>query len=400
MCLFDERSESEFRIAAEKLCEICKEKTDKRPQCPKEKQVGRSGSGRPDLNCKKTVRLKTYGACHISNDDFENERVKKMRAIFRTVAAILTVLLLTASCFAAVLIPGGEAVGLELTLSTLCVTKTEEGKPAQQAGLRAGDRIETVDQKKITKLRELSDAISAGRPLIIGIRRDGKGMTFTVRPEKTEAGWRIGAEVTDCISGIGTITYFNMENNTYGTLGHGVDLPDTAGDLAVSGGTVCTASVDSVKKSESGTPGELKGKAQPQPIGTVTQNTQSGVFGTLCEQPERKNAVPVATASQVHPGDAVIRCCVSGTTVREYSVQILEVYPHAQGGRDLLLRITDRELLEKTGGIVRGMSGSPIIQDGRLVGAVTHVLVDNPIRGYGIFIENMLAASEIGEKAA
>lgn len=324
-----------------------------------------------------------------------------MRNLFRSTSAVLLACLLLLPCFAAqALIPGGEAVGLELDLTAPCIIKTEDGSPAAQAGLKAGDCIVTVNQNHLKDAQTLLSVIETGKPLIVGIRRNGKAMTFTVYPQKTAQGFRIGAEVADSLNGIGTITYYDPEHKTFGALGHGVNLPNTRQSLPVCGGAVCAAEVCEAEKSESGEPGELKGSFSEKPIGTVTGNTENGIFGTLSGQTPGNSAIPVASFSQVHPGDAVIRSCVSGTSVREYSVQILEVYPHAEGGRDLLLIITDEDLLSQTGGIVRGMSGSPIIQDGRLVGAVTHVLVDNPVRGYGIFIENMLAAAEEQRNAA
>ena len=317
-----------------------------------------------------------------------------MRFLKKMTATVLAVFLLAAPCFAAVdaLIPGGEAVGLELELTMPCIRSVEDGKPAAQAGLKAGDQILSVNAQTIRDLQELAEMIGAGMPLIVSVRRGGKEMSYTVYPEKTEDGWRIGAEVTDRICGIGTVTYYDPSDNRFGALGHGVDLPERAQPLPITGGTAAVAEVTSVEKSEPGEPGQLKGRCLGQTVGTVCGVTDSGVFGTFFGASDREKRIPVAESSQVHTGDAVIRCSLSGTQVREYSVRISEVYPQSENGRDLLLTVTDRELLSRTGGIVRGMSGSPIIQDGRLIGAVTHVLVDEPRKGYGILVKKMLAA--------
>ena len=157
---------------------------------------------------------------------------------------------------------------------------------------------------------------------------------------------------------------------------------------------VYNARVTAVKKGEIGAPGQLYGTMEsPEAVGSLQRNTQQGVFG-ICEKGWEGQGVPVASAAEVKAGDALIRCTVTGEGVREYSVKILRIYPKSRGGgRNLLLKVTDPALLETTGGIVQGMSGSPILQDGKLVGAVTHVLVNDPTTGYGIFIENMLDAA-------
>ena len=159
-------------------------------------------------------------------------------------------------------------------------------------------------------------------------------------------------------------------------------------------GRAYEARVSTVKKGKCGEPGQLYGTVtSSEPVGILKSNTQQGVFGS-CEAGWEGQAIPVASRDEVKTGDAVIRANVSGDTVREYSVKILKIYPKARGnGRNLLLRVTDPELLATTGGIVQGMSGSPIIQNGKLIGAVTHVLVNDPTTGYGIFIENMLDAA-------
>jgi stage IV sporulation protein B len=195
------------------------------------------------------------------------------------------------------------------------------------------------------------------------------------------------------INGIGTVTWYDPETKQFGTLGHGVN--DGSGKLlSISEGWVYKAKVSTVKKGQVGQPGQLYGTMQsPEPVGELKSNTQQGVFGVSGEGWEGAR-VSTASAGEIHTGDAVIRSAVSGEGVREYSVKILKIYPKSRsGGRNLLLKVTDPELLSITGGIVQGMSGSPIMQDGKLVGAVTHVLVNDPTMGYGIFIDNMLNAA-------
>lgn len=324
--------------------------------------------------------------------------MQKVRKMF---FAAFAGLLFTLQCFgtsAQTLIPGGEAVGLMLEFDGVCITEVEKGHPADRAGLKAGDCIRTVNEEHIDSTEALAAQIASDELLIVSVDRNGEQMTFSVYPEDTPDGRAIGAKVMDSINGIGTVTYYDPENCTVGILGHGVNLPSKTELPELSDGSYYYTEIVDVKKSERGDPGELKGSAkQPTPAGSIAENTENGLFGETTVLDGQTQTIPVADLSVIHPGDAVIRCCVAGTQVQEYSVQIVELYPHSATGRNLLLKITDPALLSQTGGIVRGMSGSPIVQDGRLVGAVTHVLVDDPTKGYGVFIETML---ETAQKAA
>ena len=216
---------------------------------------------------------------------------------------------------------------------------------------------------------------------------------MTVCPEITTDGPKLGVYLKEGVTGIGTVTWYDPETGDFGTLGHGVH---NAGGklLEMISGQVYDAEVLSVKAGKAGDPGQLKGGIDASaPLGILKKNTQKGVFGNS-KHGWQGQALPVAEQSSIKTGDATILSTVKGDTVQEYSVEILKIYPHADGGaRNMLIRVTDPKLLAITGGIVQGMSGSPIIQDGKLVGAVTHVLVNDPTTGYGIFIENMLDAA-------
>ena len=204
----------------------------------------------------------------------------------------------------------------------------------------------------------------------------------------------MGVYLRQGISGIGTVTFYDPETGRFGTLGHGVS--DTAGGLLrMTRGNAYTASVISVKRGKSGDPGQLKGGVESMAVfGQLLKNTPQGVFGVTHFGWEG-DVISTADYDEISAGPAKIRCQVEGESVRDYSVEILRCYPQTRtDGRNFLLKITDPDLLSCTGGIVQGMSGSPIIQDGKLVGAVTHVLVNDPTRGYGIFIENMLEAAK------
>ena len=207
--------------------------------------------------------------------------------------------------------------------------------------------------------------------------------------------WRLGAWIRDSMAGIGTMTYYDPASGTYGALGHGITDVDTALLMPLYAGSITEATVKAVKRGERGSPGELKGDfSGSRDLGTVASNTEGGIFGSM--EPCALTAgepVPVAQADEVKTGPATILSNISGDETQEYAVEIVKIYPQSQATRNLLIRVTDSALLEKTGGIVQGMSGSPILQNGRLVGAVTHVLLNDPTEGYGILMENMLKAA-------
>ena len=294
------------------------------------------------------------------------------------------------------LTPGGQVIGLALQDDTLTVASIDAtvGRSAQQAGIQVGDRLVKVNGCAVESIQQVRSALEHSQSAAtVEILRNGKTKTLQLTPEQTQDGPRLGLYLKEGVTGIGTVTYYDPETGAFGALGHGVNTP--TGDLvAMEEGTVFPAKVLSVKKGAVGKPGLLMGALEdPQPVGALVKNTPQGVFGTITANANTP-AVSVATREQVHTGDAVIRSTIDDNSVQEYSVEILKIYPGSNpSGRNMLLKVTDQRLLDTTGGIVQGMSGSPIIQDGKLVGAVTHVLVNDPTTGYGIFIENMLDAA-------
>ena len=309
---------------------------------------------------------------------------------------IIAVLPLRANA-ARMLVPVGRVIGLQLQNDVLTVAAYDDvyGDAARSAGLKIGDQIVTVNGAEVSCAEEVRDALRKGcPPLEVTVRRGSKLTSLELTPGQTETGPRMGVYLRQGISGIGTVTFYDPETGLFGTLGHGVS-DGTGGLLKMTRGNVYEASVVSVKKGKAGDPGQLKGSADsPAAFGSLLQNTPQGVFG-ITPLGWEGQMVPVAAYSEITPGSARIRCQINGEAVREYSAEILKIYPETRSdGRNFLIRITDPELLQCTGGIVQGMSGSPIIQDGKLVGAVTHVLVNDPTRGYGIFIGNMLEAAK------
>ncbi len=319
----------------------------------------------------------------------------------KTTSAVIALLLILWSVPQSVsaverLIPVGEVIGLELADDTVCVAAFDEelGTAARKAGLQVGDRLVKLDGQPVRSAADVRKALNAADGAVqLRILRDGKNKNLTLTPVITAQGPKLGVYLKEGITGVGTVTYYDPDTGNYGALGHGVNTADGA-LLQLRRGQAYRAQILSVRKGRCGAPGQLMGALKSEyPLGTISKNTPCGVFGNA---PRRWNgeALELCSADQVHTGDAVIRSTVSGDSVQEYSVQIVKVYPLGKdSGRNMLLKITDPALLNATGGIVQGMSGSPIIQDGKLVGAVTHVLVNDPTTGYGIFIENMLDAA-------
>ena len=319
------------------------------------------------------------------------------RIINLIAAAAISLSLLPGQAFASeLLIPVGRVVGLELSDDTVTVAAFDDasGSAAKDAGLRIGDEILTIDETTIDSTEDVRRALErCDGDIDLCIARDGKQHRFTLIPQSTEDGPRLGIYLRQGIAGIGTVTYYDPDTGRFGALGHGVSCP-RGRLLEMTRGSAYTGRILSVKKGTCGHPGQLRGSADPDaPIGTLKKNTPQGVFGTA-KPGWPGQPLPVAAFDEVTTGAAVILSTVSDDTPREYSVEILKIYPKDRPDcRNFLLKVTDPDLLDSTGGIVQGMSGSPIIQNGKLVGAVTHVLVNDPTTGYGIFIENMLDAA-------
>ena len=294
------------------------------------------------------------------------------------------------------LIPVGQVVGLELRNDSVSIAAFDDalGSAARKAGLQIGDEILDIDGKTVKDAADVRQALTHSDGQIrLRILRKEKEHELSLTPQVTAAGPRLGVYLRQGVTGIGTVTWYDPDSGRFGTLGHGVN--NAKGDLVeLTDGTVYKANVLSVKRGKCGEPGQLRGGVDTAHVlGTVDKNTPQGVFGTV-EAGWNGTALETAHRSQVKTGPATIRSTIDGYAPHEYSVEIQKIYPGSRTeGRNMLIKVTDPALLTATGGIVQGMSGSPIIQDGKLIGAVTHVLVNDPTMGYGIFIENMLDAA-------
>ena len=300
------------------------------------------------------------------------------------------------------LIPGGQAVGLKLLGDGVSVVgtakvKTSRGEcsPAADAGIQNGDVIRKVGTTPVKTVSAFSALIEAsrGEPITLTVRRGREELCLTLRPVLSEddGKYKSGLLVKDISSGIGTVTFIDPKTGEFGALGHGICERESGALAPASRGVVTDAVVTDIVKGQKGTPGELRGYLKSQKRGALLKNTSCGVFGVLTEY--SGEAIPIALSGEVKKGKAILRTALDCEAPKDYEIEITEIKNGAT--KSFTVRVTDSRLLEKTGGIVQGMSGSPIIQNGKLIGAVTHVMVANPTEGYGIFIENMLSAAEL-----
>ena len=299
------------------------------------------------------------------------------------------------------LIPGGQAVGVSVATRGVTVVGVASGgeeSPARAAGLRAGDVIRAVDGRRIDTALALRQAAEKGRPLRLTVRREGRDLELPLTPVKGKDGsFRLGAWVRDGAAGIGTLTFIDPQTSAFGALGHAITDADTGRAVEIDGGALLSARIQGVRKSQAGSPGELLGALGNERLGTVDKNTPFGVFGEVDEDisgglyPQGVEILPRGEARQ---GPATLLATVDGG-VREYACEVVSLRDQSRPDtRGLILRVTDEALLSATGGIVQGMSGSPILQDGRLLGAVTHVCLGDPQCGYGVYIDWMLEQAD------
>ncbi|MBR2880418.1 MAG: SpoIVB peptidase [Oscillospiraceae bacterium] len=332
------------------------------------------------------------------------KKTRKILPAFLLVAALFP----TAEALAleaSELVPVGETVGIEIQMNGVLVADTNEvecaeGKksPARSAGLCAGDLITSVNGRKVDTAAEFLSAAANfdGKPVSITANRNGKEIRFSITPAQTADGlWQLGLWLRDGVNGIGTVTFYDPASGCYGALGHGINDLKSGELVPIGSGSILDAEVTDVVRGAEGSPGELRGKIDKTRIlGKLESNSLCGIFGH-CSSSAFSIGAPmgVASPSEVVLGEATILSNVRGDEVKEYSVEICRVYRGNDDVRGMMLCVTDPELLSLTGGIVQGMSGSPILQRGKIIGAVTHVLVNDPTRGYGIFIEKMLDAA-------
>lgn len=293
-------------------------------------------------------------------------------------------------------IPGGQSIGIKLKSKGVLVVGHHlvhsSTNKVQHADIRVGDYLVSFNGKEIHQVGDVADLVEkAGRSnksIQIALVREGKAKKITLRPvfDKKERAYRLGVYIRDSAAGVGTLTFFDPKNRVYGALGHMITDMDTGQTFKVKKGTVCHSSVTSIDKGESGDPGEKRAIffQEGKVLGNILKNTPFGIFGTMAKLPDnsyQQKPVPIGLGEQIKKGPAKILTVIDGQKVEAFDIQITHVlyqkYPATKG---IVIKVTDPKLLSKTGGIVQGMSGSPILQGGKLVGAVTHVSVNNVLQ--------------------
>ena len=303
------------------------------------------------------------------------------------------------------LCPGGMPFGAKMFTDGLIVVgftdvDCTEGssQPARDAGVRIKDIVLKINGIPVGNAENMGRLVaeSGGKPIEITLRRDKEEISVTVTPSLSAADnvYKTGMWVRDNTAGIGTVTFIDPSSGSFAGLGHGICDSETGSLLPLSRGVVVDVTISGIQKGLCGTPGELKGYFASGKMGTLLGNTHAGVFGIMTSLPEgvcAENALPIALKNEMHDGEATILCTLDEGGIGSYRVNVRKL-KNSMDNKNMEITVTDPALLEKTGGIVQGMSGSPIIQDGKIIGAVTHVLINDPAKGYGIFIENMLEA--------
>ena len=290
------------------------------------------------------------------------------------------------------LVIGGEAVGIKLLATGVLIM----GIDRTDTNLQVGDVILSVNGNKIESNVELINYAneSEGKDLTLKLDRQGKEIITSIKPKYDEQtkSYKLELWVKDSGAGVGTITFYDKKTGKFGALGHGVTETKDNYILPIITGGITTTNIYSIKKGESKNPGELKGTLSNDTIGNILGNTDKGIYGVLLDKNilNQKEKVEILSKSKIKEGSASIICTLDDNEPKSYNVEIEKVLLTSTGNKNMIIKVTDEELINKTGGIIQGMSGSPIIQDGKLIGAVTHVFLNDSTKGYGVFIENMI----------
>lgn len=287
---------------------------------------------------------------------------------------------------------------LVVGMAQIDVGNNEKKKPYENSGIEQGDIILEVNNSQIKNTQDLIDEVnnSEGKPLTIKYSKNEQALNTSITPIKTNNEYKIGLWVRDATAGVGTLTFYEPSTNLFMSLGHGITDIDTEKIVDIATGELITANIVSINKGRKGIPGEIRGTIDTgNTIGKIYKNTNFGVYGLVTNKNylnmNTNEEIEVASREEIKEGKAEIICQLDNNTKRKYNLEIERVYRNNnQDNKSMLIKITDQELLEKTGGIIQGMSGAPIIQNGKFIGAVTNVLVNDPTQGYGVFADMMI----------
>lgn len=314
-------------------------------------------------------------------------------------------------------IPGGHSIGVRLNTDGVLVvgiaqitdTEGQVHNLAEVGGVKIGDSLIAINHEEIKSANHVGELIkeSDGQELILTFKRDSNNFTTTLTPVKSaeDDQYRLGLWVRDKTAGVGTMSFYEPKTRKFGALGHAITDIDTGKILSIRDGEVIKSRVVSIEQGKRGKPGEIRGVFYDtnEPLGKLEKNTDFGVYGELINELTNelyKKPISVGYQHEIKEGPAHILTTTDSNKLEKYEIEILKINPQTKiDGKSMIIRVTDKNLLEKTGGIVQGMSGSPIIQNGKIIGTVTHVLINDPTKGYGIFIEWMLEESGIFDKS-
>lgn len=296
------------------------------------------------------------------------------------------------------IVPGGDNIGIEIRSKGVLVVgfyNIGKNSPGKTAGLQKGDVITGVDDTVINSITDLSEVIDDSKnELKITYIRNNKKYETTIKLVKEEDIYKTGLYIKDKIIGIGTLTFIDPESKIFASLGHEIVESNTGLKFEMKDGSIFKSEVTGVEKSSRNNPGEKNATYYvEEKYGTITKNKNNGIYGKYEKSIEGKDTIEVANKNEVKIGKAYFRTVLKNNVVEEFEINILKVNDN-DPTKNILFEVTDKNLISKTNGIVQGMSGSPIIQNNKIIGAVTHVLTDNPRRGYGIFITNMLEEAD------
>lgn len=306
-----------------------------------------------------------------------------------------------------VVIPGGETIGLKLYTDGVLVVGMSEiqgidkqsYKPYENSGIEEGDMIIEIENKAVTCTADLIKNVNAslGKNVEISYIREGELYKTNILPTQTSTNeYKLGLWVRDAAAGVGTVSFYDPETGMFAALGHGILDIDTEKIVNISSGEVVTSNIISIIKGQKGKPGEIRGSIERgKKLGTVYENTEFGIFGELSSEAMSKikqnKELEILPRGEIETGSAKIICTVENNKQEEFEIEIEKVFGNNNiNNKSMLIRVTDERLIDKTGGIIQGMSGSPIIQNGKFVGAITHVMVNDPTMGYGVFADMML----------
>lgn len=311
------------------------------------------------------------------------------------------------------LYPGGHSIGVKLNTNGVLIVaisdiEAKDGKtytPSKEAGIKIGDSIIEINNIKVKDSYHVIEILNniGNNEVKLKIMRDNKEFTTTITPvqAKEDSSYRIGLWVRDKTAGIGTLTFYHPDTKKFAALGHGISDIDTGKLMNIRDGEILEATISSIEQGKKGHPGELRGMffESQNLLGSIEKNTTFGIYGNMTakfKNPFFNKPIPIALQHEIKEGKAYILSTIGGKEIKKFEVEIIKLESQLNiASKSMVIKVTDEELLSKTGGIVQGMSGSPIIQDNKIVGAITHVFVNDPTKGYGLYIEWMLEQADL-----